>query len=396
MKYSYETHYKSHRPDGRIVGSLPAELARMRQNPLALDALKNPTKEEYLAWQKQIRAKATELLCMPPMTEQPAPVRLSTVQREGYRVEKWEFYPDEIAAVPVLVLIPDTATEEHPAPLVFCFPGSHHSKEMHAGEPRLPGEACNVSGPHDLRNRMGKYYAEAGMVAVCFDNPSISELAPDHDEPLGGWDSRTVYGEMLLREGYNYTGLAARNAFCFFEFMKTQPYVDAERFAVSGHSLGTETAIRMAMVSDEVKAVVYNEVVNSHRTQVLAWTEYDSPHELLNLCSSYHIIPGEARFYDHKDLCAAMAPRPLAVNEGGAEEFLNDIRNAYACLGAEEQLQITHYPRFADPESRNRVPVMPLYGLSNKEYYEHINCDVPDHSFRAEPSVAFLKKHFGL
>jgi NAD-dependent DNA ligase len=67
MKYSYETHYRSHRPDGRIGASQAAEMERLRHTRPALSALKAPTHEAFLAWQKQIREKAKTILNMPPL-----------------------------------------------------------------------------------------------------------------------------------------------------------------------------------------------------------------------------------------------------------------------------------------------------------------------------------------
>ncbi len=73
MKFTYETHYRSTRPDGRVVPSQAALMEQMRRRRPTLSTPKNPTREEVLAWQKKIREKATELLNMPPFTKQPAP-----------------------------------------------------------------------------------------------------------------------------------------------------------------------------------------------------------------------------------------------------------------------------------------------------------------------------------
>ena len=395
MKYSYETHYRPKRADGRITSAYAAQMELWRRQRPLFSALKNPSKEEYLSWQRQIRAKAVELLAMPPKTEQPAPILLDTVQREGYRVEKWEFYPDDVSAAPVLVLIPDTATADDPAPVVLCFSGSFGNKEYLAEEPLLPGKACFIDH-YPERNRMGQYYAQNGMVAVCFDHLGMGERALDPDEPGCGWHSRTAATFAYMLDGYSYTGMMAFQAFCFLDFIKKQAYVNASRIATSGHSLGTETAIYMAMVSDEIGAVVFNDLACSHRDRLAAFTEHEKPDEMLSLCANYHMVPGTGRYFDLKDLCAAMAPRPLTMNEGGADEHFAEIRAAYAALGAEDKLQLGQYPKYTDPATRNHPEDVPLYGLSHETYFEHTYTDAPDHSFRKAPSVSFLKKHFGL
>lgn len=39
---------------------------------------------------------------------------------------------------------------------------------------------------------------------------------------------------------------------------------------------------------------------------------------------------------------------------------------------------------------------MPKYGLTPEEFFEYTGTDAPDHSFRKEVSIAFLKKLFGI
>ena len=393
MKFTYETHYRSARPDGRIVASQAALMELMRRQRPSLSTPKDPSREQVIAWRDEVRAKAVEVLNMPPFTEQSAPILLSSVQREGYRAERWEFYPDDVCAIPVLMLVPDTASAETPAPAVLCFTGSYGNKEFIAGEPQIEREACIVSR-YPERNRMGEYYAENGMIAVCFDPLAMGELSLDLDDPHQGWHSRTCFTHGLLMEGYNYTGVSARNALCFLEFLKTLPIVDNDRLAVSGHSLGTETTIFLAMASDDIRAVIFNDMCSSMRDRYVATTEHETLKERANEAKNFHLIPGMTRYFDLKDLCAAVAPRPLAMNEGGPDEYLDDIRAVYAALGAEDQLQITHYPKYQDPAARSYHGEMPLQGLSEEDHFAWSYTDAPDHSFRREPSLALLKRVF--
>ena len=124
MKISYETHYESKKPDGRYNSSMAAHMAWLRGFKPKLTMPENLTYDEFLIWQKNVKAKAEKLLCMPKFTQQPEPKLLSRVKRDTYTVEKWEFYPDDYSAVPFLILIPDGVTNKNPAPGVLCFPGS--------------------------------------------------------------------------------------------------------------------------------------------------------------------------------------------------------------------------------------------------------------------------------
>ena len=49
----------------------------------------------------------------------------------------------------------------------------------------------------------------------------------------------------------------------FIEFFKKMPGVDPERLAVMGHSLGSEPAMALGVLSDDIKAVVFNDFLSN-------------------------------------------------------------------------------------------------------------------------------------
>lgn len=396
MFYTYEKHYKSQRPDGRIMSTDAAFLENLRRTPQLLALPKELTKESFEAWRAELRAKAVELLHMPSFPPQPDPVLLSTVQRDGYRVEKWEFYPDDVCVVPVLLLVPDSASAQAPAPIVFCFPGSNQSKELFAGEPLLSYPSCNNSSKYPERNCMGKYYAQNGMIAAVFDPIGIGETALSLDDPNFGWNPRNHFAFGALSAGYSHTGFCVQQKLAFWNYAKTLPYVDENRLAVSGHSLGSETAIYMALACDDVKAVVFNDFLSNPAVRYCNHTEWESDAKSLDLVSYFHVIPGEFLYYGFEDLCAAVAPRYLCLNEGGADEYTEDVFRAYAAVGAEDHFLLTHYPVYTDPASRTHPEPMPDHGMSIESYFEHSYVNAPDHSFRAEPSLKLLRRAFDL
>ena len=110
-----------------------------------------------------------------------------------------------------------------------------------------------------------------------------------------------------------------------------------------------------------------------------------------------HLVPGMLKSHNFPEVCAAMAPKWMCINEGGAEARLDIVRRAYAAIGAEDRLQIGYYPCFTDPASRvDRGPIPP-HGLSMPEYYaDYCHIYPPDHSFRVEPSLRLLRKCFAM
>ena len=111
---------------------------------------------------------------------------------------------------------------------------------------------------------------------------------------------------------------------------------------------------------------------------------------------NWHEIPGLWKWFSHQDLLAALAPKYLACNEGGAEKYIETIRRGYEAAEVPDHLQISHYPMYADPVKRTHHGDLPKYGLSEESYFGYCYVDAPDHSFRKDPSISFLKKCFEL
>lgn len=393
MNLSYNTHFKSQRPDGRLTSSLAAHMEQMRRTKPLLALPNEISPEEFPVWKKNVCEKIRELLLMPEFTEQPEPVRLSRVQRDGYAVEKWELYPDPISVVPFLVLIPDGVDRTRPAPGVICIPGSIHSKEFISGEPLIDRPACRFE-KYPERNRMAKYMAEHGMVAFAFDNPETAECALDIErEGDYGSYSRSQMCFGYIQSGLCYAGISVFQKLCCIRFMKTLPFIDSSRIAVSSHSLGSLPALFLGLLSDDVKAVVFNDFVCDPRERYMSITE-EPENRMTQNTGNWHEIPGLWKWFSHQDLLAALAPKYLACNEGGAERYLDTVRHGYALAGVPDRLQISEYPKYADVTNRTHPEALPKYGLSEEAYFEHCYVDAADHSFREEPSIRFLKKCF--
>lgn len=390
---SYETHFKSAREDGRFYSPWAAHMEMMRNMEPALSLPKNLTKEIYLKWQADVKAKLRELLLMPDFTPQPEPKKLSSVKRDTYTVEKWEFYPDDYTAVPFLILIPDSATKENPAPGVMCFPGSTHSKEFFSDEPLLDNPMCHFQ-TYPERNRMARYIAENGMVAFIFDNLETAETGLYMDSAYGRSRVQMCHG--YLQSGLCYPGMAVFQKLCVLDFIKSREYVDADRLGLCGHSLGSETALYLALMCDDFKALVYNEGLHDEKYFYMSVTDQDDSKKIVQNIGEWHQIPGIFNWFTLPDLCAAVAPMYIAFNESGADVWFDKVRRAYDVLGATDKLKISYYPKYADEKTRTFHGEHPKFGLTPERFFEINYMDPPDHSFREEPSIKLLKECFKL
>ncbi len=170
--FTWEDNFRSKRQDGRHLSSLAAMMSEVRGATPQLAYKPGLNRDGFCLWQQQVKEKLRELMQFPAWTVQPEPVCLNSEPRDGYRLEKWEFYPDSFSAVPVLMLIPEEASASHPVPGVLCFPGSVHSKELLAGEAGFQHPNCMSRRLFLERNAQALHIVRAGMVAVAFDNPA--------------------------------------------------------------------------------------------------------------------------------------------------------------------------------------------------------------------------------
>lgn len=313
-------------------------------------------------------------------------------ERDGYSVERWEFYPDDYTAVPFLMLIPDGVNSENPAPGVLCFPGSAYSKEATSGEEMFPCKSCQrIAYPE--ANAMGKHIAQNGMVAILFDNLETAEIAVEKD--LVG-HSRAQMCHGYLMSGLCYPGMSVFQKLCFMKFLKKLDFIDQDKLAISGHSLGTETGLFLGLICDDFKALIFNDMMVDHLHRYVSVTEYECEQGMDQNVGNWHIVPDMFNWFDFPDLCAAFAPKFLALNEGGGEYYMEKVKRAYEVLGAEDNLQITQYPKYTPSEIRNNHDLQPMFGMSVEEWRAYNYVDAPDHQFRPEPSIRLLKKCFNL
>jgi len=106
---------------------------------------------------------------------QPEPKLLWAEPGEGYRIEKWEAYPEPYSVVPFLRLIPDDASAQASAPTVMYYPGTWHPEEALAGE-ELPEGTPPLK--HIEHVPMALHFVRQGDVAVAVEHPGFGKLKP--------------------------------------------------------------------------------------------------------------------------------------------------------------------------------------------------------------------------
>ena len=378
--------YRSRRPDGRFLSTLGFNHYALKTGRPKLAFTPGMSAEELRAWRAAVKDKLRELMGFPQAPPQPAPCLLWTQERSGYKLQKWESYPEPGSVVPLLMLVPNGASTENPAPAVLCSPGSQHTKEFLAGEPELDPTVYPTKFPE--QNKMAWWYAQAGMVAVAVENPGTGELADGIQKTVDS--QRNCVSVDLIFTGRSYLGLSVFQKLHILEWMKTLGFVDSQRIALSGHSLGTEPAMVLAVLGDSIRALVFNDFLCNCRQRICVLSK---PGDVQRhwVGGLWHLAPGLLDWVDFPDILAAFAPRPLIITEGGPTAELLRVQQAYAAHGAGGNFKFYYYPKYENAERRRDDEEIPE-GLTGEEYLEYANVDAPNHYFKHYLAVPWLTR----
>lgn len=373
------------RQDGRFQSTRGTVQYMLKQMKPAYAFDPSFTPAEFKEWQSGLRTAMKELMHFPEIADLPAPVCIKTVQRDGYRVEKWESYPLLGSVVPYLVLIPDGVDPGHKAPAVLCIPGFGGSKEGLAGETEGDYELTSFPVEPVKKGAMALHYVKRGLVAVAVDNPSCAELSDN-----GHFDYLNT-SRILLEMGWSYLGLTAYQDWNVLSWMKELDFVNKDRLIVSGFSLGTEPLMVLGTLDPSIYAFVYNDFLCRTLERILVMTRPDPKGIRLFPNSIEHLIPGFLTQFDFPDLVAALAPRPVICTEGGLDRDFDLIRKAYEISGKPDHFTYYHYKKFADPKDRKQIEQVPE-GIDRDTYFNLVNVDPKNHYFKEEWVLPWIDK----
>lgn len=373
------------RQDGRFQSTRGTVQYMLKQMKPAYAFDPSLTPAEFKEWQSGLRTVMKELMHFPEIADLPAPVCIKTVQRDAYRVEKWESYPLPGSVVPYLVLIPDGVDPGHKAPAVLCIPGFGGSKEGLAGETEGDYELTSFPVEPVKKGAMALHYVKRGLVAVAVDNPSCAELSDN-----GHFDYLNT-SRILLEMGWSYLGLTAYQDWNVLSWMKELDFVNKDRLIVSGFSLGTEPLMVLGTLDPSIYAFVYNDFLCRTLERILVMTKPD-PKGIRPFPNSIeHLIPGFLTQFDFPDLVAALAPRPVICTEGGLDRDFDLIRKAYEISGKSDHFTYYHYKKFADPKDRKQIEQVPE-GIDRDTYFNLVNVDPKNHYFKEEWVLPWIDK----
>ena len=378
---------KSERSDGRLLSTYAIVHEILKDTHPKYAYYPGISKPEFIQWQNNVRDAMIEVMKFPRVEKQPAPVRVKREQREGYILEKWEFYPMPKCVSTFLVLKPENLTRAVPG--ILCIPGSGRTKEGLAGEPGVCSKLTE-----DYKNpqvTMALNMVKEGYVAVAVDNAAAGE-ASDLECYDKGWNyDYDVVSRFLLELGWSWLGYTSYLDMQVLNWMKEQPYIRKDRIVVSGFSLGTEPMMVLGVLDKDIFAFVYNDFLCQTQERALVMTKPNEQNRRPFPNSIRHLIPGYWKYFNFPDVVASLAPRPIIFTEGGLDRDFRLVQSAYKDSGKPENVEIHHYLKFANQDMRTDVEHLPE-GLDSKTYFEMVNVDPSSHYFKSELIVPWLHK----
>jgi dienelactone hydrolase len=284
-----------------------------------VDPFPQDNPEELSAWRERCRGRLTELIGRTP-ERVPAALEVRGSEDCGpYRRESIVFDSEADMSVPAFLLVPHERRE--PGTAVLAVHGHGPGKDLVCG--LATTEAPNGNYAHQL--------ALAGHVVLAPDLRCFGERAdwnpPDHY----GCDINLVHavmaGESPLVQ--NLWDLSRS-----LDVLEAHPLVDPKRMAVAGLSLGGTMSLFLAATDERVAVAIVSGYMSS-------WKE---AHKLpWNMCGS-QVLPGMLGKLEHVDLGALVAPRPMLVESGIADDVfpiaaaiktVSEVRQVYEILGAD-------------------------------------------------------------
>lgn len=286
------------------------------------------TRDEFQAWQPGARATLREVLRMPEELGAPdlarQPVALSgqrwgrSRSEDAFRIERLCYQTMPGVRVSAYLFIPENLPG--PAPAILAPPGHGH-------------------GINDLAFNRDSYFrgyahelARRGFVVLAPEHIGFGERVLATNDGTHGF--YTGAAQLL---GFTMYGVFVRELERALDVLAALPEVDATRIGCYGISLGGATTLLLAALDARVRAACVSGFFTSFRSTFL-----DVAH-----CSCGN-VQDLALHFEHVDLAALMAPRPLLLEIGRADPgfpydealaSMEELRGIYALCDAEERLR---------------------------------------------------------
>ena len=274
--------------DQQIVG-LYRQIVSENIRQLPYDAA---SRTAFGSWQRRARVRLKKILGELPVERIGFGLQREVVE-DGprYLLERLQYWTRPGLQAVAYLLTPKRSTL--PAPGVLCLHG-------HSG-----GGKDESIDPNSIYRGFGRTFAEAGCVVLCPEQIGFGERAFQ--------DDRVTYNVLvhgLNMVGYTLIGLRYWDLVRALDLLEEEPTVVKRRIGVMGLSLGGEMTLFLAALQTRLRAACVAGYLSTHLNSFL-----DRPH-----CTCGH-MRDLAKYFEHVDLAALIAPRPLFLDTGRKDKM---------------------------------------------------------------------------
>lgn len=302
-------------------------LERYQAAPLRL-TFKATNRADAEAWQRELRAKITELIGGFPERTPLNPRTLDIREYPGYRREHFVFYGRPGVAVVGYLLTPKT--EKAPFSTVVAVPGHGRGVDDIVGIDEQGRDRTDKPGyEHDFAIQA----VEHGMAAVAIEPMAFGYRRDERTRAEGDKASacQPTAGSALLL-GETMIGWRVWDVMRTIDWISTRPELDSSRVGCMGISGGGTCTLFSSALDLRIKAAFVSGYLNTFRASIMSMSH----------CIDNY-VPGILNWAENYDVAGLIAPRPL-FSEGGnrdpifpvpaTRESYERVKKVYEVFGA--------------------------------------------------------------
>lgn len=279
---------------------------------------KGKTKSDWSAWRKKASAKLLELLGPFPK-KVPLKAKVESSIEDGDLIqERVVFNSEGFMSVPCQVLRPKDMKPDKTNAAIICSHGhGPFGKDPVAGI-RSSKELSEYIATHN--HNYGEQMAKAGFLTICPDLRVFGERR-DGPDPFPGRDPCNVNFIKGALLGIYPLTLNIWDMKCCVDYLETRLEVDKNRIGMMGLSQGGTMTAFTAAVESRIAAADIIGYINP-------WPKFGI--KRANFCGS-QIVPQIFRYFDTDDIAGLIAPRPVLLEMGQADDcfFIQDMLEGY-------------------------------------------------------------------
>jgi hypothetical protein len=309
-------------------------------------------------WQKQLRAKITELIGGFP--KQRVSLNAQTLEVRDfptYRREKFIFQSRPGLFVLGYLLTPSEGQPPPPHRAMICLPGHGRGVDDIVGIDDKGQPRTDKAGyQHDFALQV----VEHGMAAVAIEQLAFGCRRDEKSRRrgLGNSSCQPAAGAALLM-GETMVAWRVYDVMRTIDWIETRPEIDPKRVGCMGISGGGTITTFASALEPRIRAALISGYLNTFR---------DSVFSLSHCLDNY--VPGILEWCEMYDVAGLIAPRPL-FSEAGEKDDIFPVAASRASFERVKQV----YTVFGQPE------------LAEQEVFDG------EHSFSGKRGLPFLAQH---